>query len=154
DRLLPSDRLAVTGLGVGAPLTPFGTDHAGLKRALLRMTGQKHPRWSQHDFSLFEAQAIERGDVSTLRMVQQRECPSRPNVRQVTGCFSDVQAEGVDLARDAAQSATQTLHAIRDLLIGLIGIDAPKTLILLTEGFVLEDQAYVAELGSVAAAAR
>src|SRR5207248_3134944 len=47
-----------------------------------------------------------------------------------------------------------SLTVLRELLTGLRTIDAPKTLILITEGFVASDPAYVIEIGSLAAAAR
>jgi hypothetical protein len=41
DRLLPSDRVAVAGIGLGAPSTVFTSDRARVKQAIARMVGQK-----------------------------------------------------------------------------------------------------------------
>ena len=41
DRLMPSDRVAVAGIGVGAPATVFTADRARIKQAISRMAGQK-----------------------------------------------------------------------------------------------------------------
>src|SRR5207249_3515137 len=43
---------------------------------------------------------------------------------------------------------------LRELLVGLSRIDAPKTLLLLSEGFVMNDEALIIELGTLAAQAR
>jgi len=43
DRLSPSDRVAVAGIGVGAPATVFTSDRARVKQAISRMVGQKAP---------------------------------------------------------------------------------------------------------------
>ena len=45
-------------------------------------------------------------------------------------------------------------QTLRDLFVGLRLIDAPKTLILISEGFVLNDEALIIELGRLAAEAR
>src|SRR5436190_10158791 len=56
---------------------------------------------------------------------------------------------------DAKHEADQTIQALRDLFIGLRAIDAPKTLIFISEGFILSDLATtLVDLGSLAAAAR
>src|SRR6185312_1350424 len=43
DRLAPSDRVAVAGIGLGAPSTPFTQDRKRIKQAMARMVGQKAP---------------------------------------------------------------------------------------------------------------
>src|SRR6185436_4674711 len=56
DRLAPSDRVAVAGIGLGAPSTTFTADRERVKRAISRMVGQKTPEMrSQHNISLTEA---------------------------------------------------------------------------------------------------
>jgi tetratricopeptide (TPR) repeat protein len=57
-------------------------------------------------------------------------------------------------ANDAGHESDQSLQGLRDLLAGLRTIDAPKTLILISEGFVLNDEAMVVDLGRMAAEAR
>src|SRR5207244_11306765 len=52
-------------------------------------------------------------------------------------------------------AAAQTVQALRDLFIGLRAIDAPKTLIFISEGFILSDRStMLIDLGNLAAAAR
>ena len=56
DRLLPSDRVAVAGIGLGAPSTSFTADRARVKQAIARMVGQKAtPMRSEHNIALVEA---------------------------------------------------------------------------------------------------
>jgi hypothetical protein len=66
----------------------------------------------------------------------------------------EVETEARAMARDAQRESDQTIGALRDLLAGLRAIDAPKTLILISEGFVMHDQPLVSEVGAMAAAAR
>src|SRR5262249_3985045 len=66
-----------------------------------------------------------------------------------------VGSEALQMAHDAREGADQTIRALRNLLIGLRPIDAPKTLILMSEGFVVDGtMPEVTELGALAAGAR
>jgi VWFA-related protein len=158
DRLAPSDRVAVAGFGVGAPSTTFTADRARIKQAIGRMVGQKQGGRSVdvgHNIALVEAQAIEKGDRSMLDSVQQRECTgagNTPGAQEM--CRGQVEIEAHSLAFDANRDADQTIQTLRDLFTGLRTIDAPKTLILISEGFVLSDEAMIMELGTMAAEAR
>jgi VWFA-related protein len=156
DRLSPSDRVAVTGFGIGAAATAFTADRSRTKAALSRMTGQKHRAQMTHNIAMVEAQAIEHGDRSTLQIVQDRECGAsagRASPGSLEICRGEVEAEAEELARNANQEGDQTLRGLRDLLIGLKTVEAPKTLILISEGFVLDDTAFTTEVGTLAAAA-
>jgi VWFA-related protein len=157
DRLSPNDRIAVTGFGVGAPATPFTADRQRVKAALLRMAGQRRAATDlHHQITLDEARQIERGDTGTLQMVQQRDCGASTGRFGIAApeCYLEVESEAQELARDASHEGDQTLHGLRDLLIGLKTVDAPKTLILMTEGFPLDDASATVEVGTLASAAR
>jgi VWFA-related protein len=158
DRLSPSDRVAVAGFGTGAPATTFTADRERIKRAIGRMVGQKvagRPGDLQHSIAIVEAQAIEKGDVATLQSVQQREClgPGATTFG-VEMCRTEVEVEAHTLAAEMNRDADQTIQTLRDLFAGLKQIDAPKTLILISEGFVMSDEALIIELGTMAAEAR
>jgi VWFA-related protein len=158
DRLRPADRVAVAGFGTGAASTTFTADRERVKRAIARMVGQKQAGRMVdlgHNIALTEALAIERGDRTVLASVQSRECA---DVARSPGaldmCHSQVELEAHSLAQDTNHEADQTLQTLRDLFAALRLIDAPKTLILVTEGFVLNDEAMILDLGRMAAEAR
>ena len=157
DRLLPSDRIAVAGFGVGAPATVFTADRERVKRAIARMVGQKQARMLDlgHNIALVEAQAIENGDQVTYATVMNRECPPlgmAPMALEV--CRQQVDLEARTLAQELRTEGDQAISNLRSLFWGLSRIDAPKTLILISEGFVLNDEAMVIDLGTMAAQAR
>jgi VWFA-related protein len=157
DRLLPSDRIAVTGFGFGAPATSFTADRQRVKVALSRMAGQKQtPMRMGHMIAMVEAQAIDRGDRATLQTVQDRECGAmtRGVNSAVEMCRAEVEAEALELSRTANREGDQTLRGLRDLLTGLKTLEGPKTLILISEGFVLDDVNFTVEVGALAAKAR
>src|SRR5262245_14363382 len=160
DRLSPSDRIAVAGFGTGAPATVFTADRARVKQVISRMAGQKRagrPGDYKHNIALTEALLINKGDRVTLESVQMRECSPAAvgaSPAQIELCRTEVEIEATMLAMDSTNEADQTIRGLQDLFIGLRAIDAPKTLILISEGFILSDAPMVAELGSMAAEAR
>ena len=140
DRLAPSDRVAVAGFGIGAPATPFTSDRERIKKAIQRMVGQKQAGRSidvGHNIALVEAQAIDRGDRADARAGAEPRVPDGGELARRPG---DVPQPGRDrsaLARLRRRPRRRsTMQTLRDLFAGLRLIDAPKTLILISEGFV------------------
>ncbi len=158
DRLQPADRIAVAGIGTGAPATPFTTDRARIKQTISRMAGQKMVQRGlmNKNIGLAEAlQVVDRSDTETLKQIQQRECATENSPGAREACNTEVELQIHQITMDAKHEADQTVQALRDLFIGLRAIDAPKTLIFISEGFTLSDlSTTLIELGSLAAAAR
>src|SRR5262249_42418374 len=160
DRLSPSDRIPVAGFGTGAPATVFTADRARVKQVISRMAGQKRagrPSDYRHNIALTEALLINKGDRVTLESVQMRECSPAAvgsSPAQIELCRAQGEIEATLLAMGSTNQARQTIRALQDLFIGLRAIDAPKTLILISEGFILSDGPMIAELGRMAAEAR
>jgi VWFA-related protein len=156
DRLSPSDRVAVAGIGPGAPATPFTADRQRIKLAIGRMVGRKqHTRTVDlgHNIGVAEAMQIERGDVTLLQMVQDRECQGMTQ-GTLLACQTEVEMEVRTTAQDLNRDGEETINALRALFTGLRNIEGAKTLILISEGFILTDQNMILELGVMAAAAR
>ncbi len=154
DRLAPSDRIAVAGIGLGAPSTPFIQDRARIKAALARMVGQRMGEMrSQHNVSVAEALSYQRG--GSLDVVYARECAGFDRPSDVENCKREVEMEASEKARNASQAGDDSINALRALFTGLAAIDAPKTLIFISEGFIIGDNTgLIAELGTLAANAR
>jgi VWFA-related protein len=155
DRLLPSDRVAVAGIGVGAPSTVFTSDHTKVKQTIARMVGQKMQEMrTAHSVALVEAIAIERGDPGVLENVISRECAGVGS-QEAQACRFEVESEAREKGRSANQEGNESVQALTALFIGLRAIDAPKTLILISEGFIAnENTSRIMDLGTMAASAR
>ena len=152
DKLTPSDRVAVAGIGFGAPATAFTSDRARVKQAISRMVGQKTPEFrTTHNIAMVEAIGIDRGDSGVLDQVLSRECAGlRPQEAEI--CRVDIENEAREKARNANQQGDETVQALTALFSGLRAIDAPKTLIFISEGFIEnENTARIIELGAMAA---
>jgi VWFA-related protein len=155
DRLQPSDRVAVAGIGLGAPSTAFTADRTRVKQAIARMVGQRTVQMrTAHSIALVEALAISRGDAGAVDTVVSRECAGLPP-QEVAVCRLEVESEAREKGQDAAREGDESVQALTALFAGLRAIDAPKTLILISEGFISsENTSRIIELGAMAAASR
>jgi VWFA-related protein len=157
DHLLPSDRIAVAGFGRGSPSTPFTADHDRAKRAIARMVGQKEAGKLDdlgHNIGVAEAMQVDRGDLMLLDAIKSRECQGIPAGPALTMCRDSVDMQVRLLAQNLNHEGDQTIASMRELLTGLRRIEGAKTLILISEGFVLTDAGIITELGGLASAAR
>jgi VWFA-related protein len=157
DHLSASDRVSAIGLGLGSPATPFTADRARVKEAIGRMTGQKRsgPVSMQYTVAVSEALAMANGDRATTEAVVARECRGERSASGLEACRQQVETEALQIAQEAQHGADQTIRGLRNLLLGLKALDAPKTLILISEGFVMDETTpEVIDLGALAASAR
>jgi VWFA-related protein len=157
DRLQPSDRVAAVGVGPGSASTPFTADRERVKQVIAGMVGQGAATrgFGLYQIALSEAIAVQRGDALQLDNLISRECADEPLGPALELCAGMLQREAERIASDGIADGEQTINTLRTLLLGLKTIDVPKTVVLVTEGFVLGNQrSSILELGNLAAAAR
>ena len=163
DRLSGADRVALIGLGRGTRSIPFTADRNRIKEAVAGMNGEMRARSTPPMFrlalSLEAALEITRGNTATIEMFVE----SCTELNTSRGGRDFCEAEIMLLAREALQNATEprdaTIRALADALTSLRSIDAPKSLVLVSEGLALFDgdeevRSQMTALGSLAAAAR
>ncbi len=155
DQLRPSDRMAVIGIGRGAPSTPFTADRARLKTAIERLVGQhQNSIISQFSVSTSEALQIQRNVPGVLEQVLVRECDGMAGPA-FEACSLEVQGEIQEKALEGVADGQQTMSILRALLSALKTLDGPKTMVFVSEGFLIDDQRQqVIELGALASASR
>lgn len=154
DKLLPADRVAVIGLGLGAQPWVFTGDRQRMKQALSNLLGQKVDARGSFNIALTEALQIYNGNYGMLGYVLARECSTTDAVT-LLACRSQLQAEVAMISESARRSADETIRDLRDLFTSLKALDAPKTLIFISEGFVTNENVLpVIDLGDMAAEAR
>ena len=161
DRLQPSDRVALVGIGPGAPSVPFTADRERLRKAVDLTTGQRQTMSRGfYQIAISEAMAIRRGDGMILQRVQKRECGDpetapASELMRIEMCFRSVENEANSIATVSSFDGEQTVNTFRDLLSALRTVNSPNTLVLITEGFVLDDQhPSFMQINDLAAAAR
>ncbi|HEX4347697.1 MAG TPA: VWA domain-containing protein, partial [Vicinamibacterales bacterium] len=156
DRLEPSDRISAVALGAGGAIMPFTSDRARVKQALGEMNGGDHDDDlpAQHDVSLAESIQIGNGNASTIDDVVGRECAGLTAVQRGV-CANQVASDAAGKVQTARTSTAETIVALRALLQGLARVDAPKTVILVSERLPMVDQEVdLVELGALAGSAR
>jgi len=160
DRLAPSDRLAVIGLGQPSVTTPFLGDKNQIKDAIGRIPGQKpsSAATTQHDVSASAAMSIADGDDSTLEQLAARDC-GNPRQKQYQICREEIRGDAVALAEQTRQAGSLTMLGLRELLTSMKSIDGPKTLLYVSQGFFVdrgrgEELRRVNEVAELAASAR
>lgn len=161
DRLQPSDRMAVVGLGRGAASTSFTSDRNRLKKIVGQLSGMHTPLGVRlHNITVAEAIEIDRGIEMSFTRVVDRECVSGFGAVAVApddieACKFEIRQESRELAMVGAFDGRQTIQTLRTLLVALRGVEGPKTMIFVSEGFLMNDlYQEVLELGTIAAAAR
>ncbi len=154
DHLEPSDRVAAIALGFGVS-TPFTTNRATVKEAISRMTGDMRliSELGVYSLSASEALEITDGNQATLQTAVTRECFTS-SVRADPACPFQIVGDAQVIAASLQQETERTLSALYGLLDTLKKIEAPKTLVLVSEGFTMTSPSGVTALGSIAAASR
>lgn len=160
DRLQPSDRIAAVGIGPGSSSTPFTADRERVKQAIARMPGSRLTL-NVFDFNIAisEAMAIRKGDGFTLERVLTRECgapaPGGAMTIDQQMCRSRAEGAALAMADSGVAESEQTIGQLRALLFALKTIDLPKTMVIVTEGFVMDDQqSAMVDIGKLAIEAR
>jgi VWFA-related protein len=161
DHLQSSDRVALVGIGPGSPSVPFTADRERVRKAVERTTGQRQTiSKGFYQIAISEAMAIRRGDGMILQRVQKRECgdldtASANEAVRIEMCYRSVEGEANSQAAVSAFEGEQTVDTFRDLLEALRTVNSPNTIILVTEGFVLDDHhPSFTQIMELAAAAR
>ncbi len=160
DRLPPADRIAIVSFGRGqGAWSDFTADRLSIKDKLAQMPGQRaatEPAWS-HRVGSAAALAYMRNEPEALATVLRRACGG-PQVTRGIDCPAEVRTEALKLGQELLHNADLTINSLRELLTMLRSVEAPKTLLLISDGFALDrtagGQKRIAEVGQLAAASR
>jgi len=137
-RLGPGDRAALAVLP-GGMVVNFTRHHALVRDGVGRVMGTNIPIGKGRRVGLSEALAIERKEPGVLQEVVDRECGG-PADENVVACTAEIVAEANSLVVAAKTQAAMSLTALRSLVTRLAPIDGPKTLVLVSEGLVIDRQ--------------
>jgi VWFA-related protein len=140
DGLHPNDRVALVALPGAGPLVDFTTDHEKVREGLLATVGMAQRFQGRFNISITEAiAAVERSDPFLVQAMVLRECAGALNNPAVAiQCEIDVEHECSERVNQLRIQTQSSLRAIRAALGSLSAIDGPKSVILISEGLVLE----------------
>ncbi len=154
DKLSPADRTAFVAFPDPGIQVAFTDNKLRLKNAMARVVGRQQSFQGRFTIGLYEAIAIsEKGDGRVFAQVIQRECPRMIGVA-LEQCERDVLSEAGSFVRQVRQDTVESLRGLYNLLMGLSVIEGQKTLILISEGMVLESPSDLDDVVRAASFAR
>jgi VWFA-related protein len=147
DRLAPADRVALFSIPSG-PAVDFTTDHDAVVSALMRTEGQANPGPGNKNIGIAEALGFERGNRIVMETAMERECGA-PGGRaggnsDVLMCMRLVNEEASIVAAYARERSQNTLAGLRAILDRFGSGETPKTLVLISEGLVVDGERFAA----------
>lgn len=138
DRLQPTDRVALVAVPAPGEPVDFTTDHAKVREAMLRVTGRVTPARNRFNLSVTEAYALYRqSDARLISDLLARECQGAqgPDLER---CQRDIEQAAGEVVNDQRMQTDRSLAGIRSVLKSLGGLEGPKSVILMSEGLVLD----------------
>ena len=149
----PADRVALVTIPASGPQVDFTSNHEVVQSMLPRLVGQAQPpQQGQLRVGLAEAVGIQRGDQIAMQQVLERECAGIREATEVQDCVQRATIEANTVYQAARERTRNSLASLRFLVERLSATPSPKTIVLLSEGVVLErDAAEVSWLGPAAA---
>jgi VWFA-related protein len=156
DGLAPVDRVAMVAIPQGR-LVDFTTNHERVREALLATVGMASPFKGRFHISLSEAIAtVEHSDSSLRQQLILRECASvLASPLEAARCEIEVEQEASEVVSHQRQQTQSSLRGMREVLRSLAALEGPKSVILISEGLVLEGlSSDVDDIAAVAADVR
>lgn len=137
--LSPADRVAMVAIPQGR-LVDFTTEHERVREALLATVGLASPFKGRYHISLSEAIAtVEHSDATLRAQLFLRECGGAlMSPIDVARCEIEVEQEASEIVNHQRIQTQASLRGMREVLRSLAGFEGPKSVILISEGLVLE----------------
>ena len=136
-RLSSSDRIGLVAFPGSATQIDFTRNHELIQAALPRLVGEADTFDTVHRIGVAEAMDVNRGDRVALTRVIDRECAQLAGA-DAEQCRTRVQFDAIGIASLIQERSQNTMAALRAVADRLAAIDAPKTVVFVSEGLVLE----------------
>ena len=136
-QLSPADRVGLVAIPGAGPQIDFTSNHAIVQSLLPRLIGQAGSATPSR-VGLAEALDVQRGDQFTMREILDRECSGLHNALEIQECTQQLTTEADTVYQAARERTRNSLVALRHLIERLALTPSPKTIVLLSEGIVLE----------------
>jgi VWFA-related protein len=153
DRLTPDDRIGLVTIPGAGPQIDFTANHALVETALKSVVGTSDDGEHQNSqIGLTEAIALERGNRQVIQEILDRECTGLA-AGPLGDCRQALEAQGRSVYIDLKGRARDTLLSLRHVMDRLARTATPKTVVLVSEGILLDarDLGEISWLGPLAA---
>jgi VWFA-related protein len=150
-----ADRVALYTIPGAGPRIDFTSNHAVVHALLDRVVGVATPTVGPHTIGVSEMFALERNDQRAILNLLDRECPGFRSDDEIAACRKQLEGEARALSAEIRERTRDSILALRELMERLALVPAPKTLVLLSEGLLLDrDLAQLSWVGPLAARAQ
>jgi VWFA-related protein len=151
DGLASADRIALVAIPAPGPAVEFTTNRQAIHEAVRGIRGTDDRNISRYDVGDYEAIAlVNRGDEMVIRRVIDREC-----VGGEVSCISDLELEASRIVQRIRTQSGESYYSMTILLNNLRDAEGTKSMVLLSQGWILDDvQSKAATLAALAADAR
>jgi VWFA-related protein len=146
--LSPNDRVGLHLIPGPGPLIDFTANHALVSQLIRQAVGRATKQNLAVRVGLSEAKAIARNDRSMLNEVLERECAGNMDASERAQCERMVLNDARLVAGEGRARTAESLVSIRDVMRRLARGRGRKTMVLLSEGLVLDQG--IQDLGWVA----
>ena len=137
-RLSPDDRVGLVTIPGAGPQIDFTANHALVENALNSIRGTSDQGEHQdNQIGLSESIALERGNKQVLQQIVDRECAGLSPV-QLGDCVGSLQAQARSLFVDQKSRTRDTLLSLQHVMDRLARTSTPKTVVLLSEGMMID----------------
>jgi VWFA-related protein len=153
--IAPDDRLSLVTIPPPGPMVDFTTNRAQVLEAITRIAGQDDRFMSRFNVSDYEAITFENrsNPIVTQRLLFRACGDTDPNT--MSPCDRDVEQEALTIATHIRQLTAQSVAGLGALLRGLRDVEGAKSMIVLSQGLMLDaSQADATALATLAAEAR
>jgi VWFA-related protein len=153
--IAPEDRLALFTIPPPGPSIDFTTNHAQVLDAITRIIGSDEPMISQYNVSDYEAVTFENrsNPIATQRLLFRACGDTDPNT--MSPCDRDVEQEALSIATHIRHLTAASVSGLAALLQNLRDVEGPKSMIVMSQGLMLESsQGEASTLATLAAEAR
>ena len=138
-RLNRADRVALVTLPGTGPQIDFTANHALVQTLLGRAVGQAADRMRNQRVGIVEALAFQRGDQMAVASVMERECTMDTASSMLQTCRQQLDSESERMLAMARDRTGNTLIGLRYLFERLASSETPKTIVFISEGFLVEE---------------
>src|SRR4051812_8178175 len=155
NQLAPEDRLGLVTFPPPGPSVDFTTNHKQTLEALSRVIGADDPLPSRFNISDYEALVMDdKSNPLTIQRLLSRTCGDNDPMN-LSNCGRDVEQEAMTLAQQIRRKTSESVSGLAVLLKNLADVEGNKSLIILSQGLMLEGAASEASaLAKLAAEAR
>lgn len=138
DSLPPTDQVGIVTFPGGGQVVDLTTDRASIKEALAKVVGNRHPVSSTYSLGLVEALYYFDRDPRWDSVVR-RECDERyrDDRYMIQHCSSGMEQDAEAMLAAVTESSTNTVAALRQVLLKLAPVEGVKTVLLVSEGIVV-----------------